>query len=362
MPSLEPTRVFRLLARLRLLAGTAALALCLAASPALAQPDPNQRIGQTVADAASPHYRFERFVVADGERRWRIHLAIPRQRAGRDGYAALYMLDGNAALMEFDAPLLDRLARGRAPVLAFVGYDNELRIDGAARTRDYTPSAVDDGLGQGPRGGGAAAFAAALAERIQPEVRRRARIDRSREALWGHSLGGLFVLDLLYTRADAFAQWFPASPSLWWDNGRELGAPERQFLQGELRRPAGVAIMQGGSERAPNRGPGDAARSDDPRVAAHRARIAAVPADAAQQLAQRLQAKPGLRACYREFAGLGHGPMLRASVRAAALAMAGDPARACADAQGPSSRDSSSRDPAREASESARAATSPVEH
>ncbi|WP_168356333.1 alpha/beta hydrolase [Lysobacter enzymogenes] len=346
-------------ARLRMLAGTAALALCLATSPARAQPDPDQRVGRTVADAGSPHYRFERFVVAsaDGERRWRVHLAIPRQRAGRDGYAALYMLDGNAALMEFDAPLLAQLARGRAPVLAFVGYDNELRIDGAARTRDYTPSAVDDGLGQGPRGGGAAAFAAALAERIQPEVRRRARIDRSREALWGHSLGGLFVLDLLYTRADAFAQWFPASPSLWWDDGRELGAPERRFLQGDLRRPAGVAIMQGGSERAPNRDPGAAARSDDPRVAAHRARIAAVPADAARQLAQRLQAKPGVRACYREFAGLGHGPMLRASVRAAALAMAGDPARACADAQAPSRRD-----PMHEANGSARATASPVEH
>ncbi|QCW26300.1 alpha/beta hydrolase [Lysobacter enzymogenes] len=358
MPSLEPTRVFRLLARRRLLAGTAALALCLAASPALAQPDPNQRIGQTVADAASPHYRFERFVVADGERRWRIHLAIPRQRAGRDGYAALYMLDGNAALMEFDAPLLDRLARGRAGAGV-----RRLRQRTAHRRRRAHPRLhAQRGRrrpGAGPRGG-APRSPPRWPNASSPKCA-AARIDRSREALWGHSLGGLFVLDLLYTRADAFAQWFPASPSLWWDNGRELGAPERQFLQGELRRPAGVAIMQGGSERAPNRGPGDAARSDDPRVAAHRARIAAVPADAAQQLAQRLQAKPGLRACYREFAGLGHGPMLRASVRAA-LAMAGDPARACADAQGPSSRDSSSRDPAREASESARAATSPVEH
>ncbi|WP_394537268.1 alpha/beta hydrolase-fold protein [Lysobacter enzymogenes] len=333
MPFPEPVPVRRFRASLRALAGIAALALCLAAPTAVAQPDPNQRIGATVADAPSPHYRFERFVLAsaDGQRRWRIQLGIPRQRAGRDGFAALYMLDGNAALMEFDAPLLAQLARGRAPVLVFVGYDNELRIDGAARTRDYTPSAVDDGLGQGPCGGGAAAFAAALVERIGPQVRRRVRIDRAREALWGHSLGGLFVLDLLYTRADAFAQWFPASPSLWWDNGRELGEPERRFLQAELPRPASVAIMQGGRERQP-RSPdagNDGAGNHDPRVASHRARIAAVPADAAQQLALRLHAKPGLQACYREFAELGHGPMLRASVRAAALAMAGDPARAC---------------------------------
>ncbi|MBN7135324.1 hypothetical protein A7A76_00240 [Lysobacter enzymogenes] len=316
--------------RLRKLAFAAAFALCVFAAPAFAQPDPNQRTGTTVADAPSTHYRFDSFVVNSvdgGGQRWRIRLAVPRQRAPAQGFAALYLLDGNAALMEFDAELLARLARGRAPVLVFVGYDNDLRIDSAARTRDYTPSAVADTDGAGPRGGGAEAFARALVERIQPQVRRRARIDRSHEALWGHSLGGLFVLDLLYTRGDAFAQWFSASPSLWWDRGRELGEPERRFLREPLRRRAQVTILQGGREREA-RAPVESA--DAARAAAHRARIAAVPADAARQLASRLQAKPGVTACYREFAELGHGPMLRASARAAALAMAADPARGCA--------------------------------
>lgn len=309
----------------------AALALCAILAPAHAQPDPNQRTGATVADAPSRYYRFERFVVAsaDGQRRWRVQLAIPKQRAPKRGYPALYLLDGNAALMEFDDALLARLAQGRAPVLAFVGYDNDLRIDAAQRRDDYTPSAVDDGAGQGARGGGAEAFARALVERIQPQVRQRARIDRSREALWGHSLGGLFVLDLLYRNSDAFAQWFAASPSLWWDRGAILGAPERGFRERELARPARVAILQGGREREPRAGGPNPAEPADPRVAAQRARIAAVPADAARQLAQRLQEKPGLSACYREFAGLGHGPMLRASVRAAAQAVA-DEGSACA--------------------------------
>lgn len=323
------------IARLRKLAFAAAFALCAFAAPTFAQPDPNRRTGTTVADAPSPHYRFDSFVAssADGRQRWRVRLAIPRQRAPTQGFAALYLLDGNAALMEFDTELLAQLARGRAPVLIFVGYDNDLRIDRAARTRDYTPSAVEDAAGAGPRGGGAEAFARVLVESIQPQVRRRARIDRSHEALWGHSLGGLFVLDLLYTRGDAFAQWFSASPSLWWDGGRELGEPEQRFLREPLRRPAQVTILQGGRERearAPAK-PGDAARA-----AAQRARIAAVPADAARQLASRLQAKPGVTACYREFAELGHGPMLRASVRAAALAMAADPARACTAESGES--------------------------
>ncbi|MFK3648581.1 alpha/beta hydrolase [Lysobacter enzymogenes] len=316
-------------ARLAMLRGAlsaAALALCAILSPAHAQPDPNQRTGATVADAPSRHYRFERFVVAsaDGLRRWRVQLAIPKRRAPKDGYPALYLLDGNAALMEFDDALLARLTQGRPPVLAFVGYDNDLRIDAAQRRDDYTPSAVDDGAGQGARGGGAGAFARVLVERIQPQVRRRARIDRSREALWGHSLGGLFVLDLLYRRDDAFAQWFAASPSLWWDRGAILGAPERGFVERGLARPASLTILQGEREREPREAARAPAGPADPRVAAHRARIAAVPADAARQLAQRLQGKSGLSACYREFDGLGHGPMLRASVRAAARAVADD--------------------------------------
>lgn len=317
-----------MVARLRTLACAAAFALCAFAAPTFAQPDPNRRIGATVADAPSRHYRFDSFVVssADGRQRWRIRLAIPRQRAPAQGFAALYLLDGNAALMEFDAELLAQLARGRAPVLAFVGYDNDLRIDSAARTRDYTPSAVADADGADARGGGAEAFARVLVERIQPQVRRRVRIDRAHEALWGHSLGGLFVLDLLYSRGDAFAQWFSASPSLWWDGGRELGEPERRFLREPLRRPAQVAILQGGREREAR---AQTKPGDEARAAAHRARIAAVPADAARQLASRLQAKPGVTACYREFAELGHGPMLRASVRAAAQAMAADPVQVC---------------------------------
>ncbi|MEH6417153.1 alpha/beta hydrolase [Pseudomonas sp. CGJS7] len=301
--------------------------LCMWSSVSAQPRDPRQTIGATVADAPSTAYRFERFVVDDGsgERCWRVTLGIPKRSAPRAGFAALYMLDGNAALMEFDPGLLGELAgAAHPPALVFVGYDNELRIDSAARTRDYTPSAVIEGGER--RGGGAEAFADALLSRIQPEVRRRARLDRSREALWGHSLGGLFVLNLLYTQGDAFAAWLPASPSLWWDQGLLLGAPERDFAERRRSRPATLWIMQGEQERRADDGARD---RGDPRVAAHLARIAAVPADAAERLAERLDRKRGVRACYRSFAGLGHGPMLRASLRAAARIVATDPGAPC---------------------------------
>ena len=51
--------------------------------------------------------------------------------------------------------------------------------------------------------------------------------------------------------------------------------------------------------------------------------LAAVPADAPLRLAERLDALPGMHAEFRQFAGLGHGPMLAASLRPALRLLAG---------------------------------------
>ncbi|MGO1003481.1 alpha/beta hydrolase [Lysobacter sp. CA196] len=304
------------------------MGLCLIVAPAASQPrDPMQTVGATVADTESPHYRFERFIVAseDGQRRWRIALGIPKRPAPRGGFSSLYMLDGNAALMAFDADLLAQLSQAAPPVLVFIGYDNELRIDGPARTRDYTPTATADEAGGPARGGGAQVFADVIHHRIQPEVRRRVRLNPTASALWGHSFGGLFVLDMLYTHTDAFRIWLPASPSLWWDRGVMLGSPEKHFLQRANAPAADVLLMQGTRER-------ERSGRKDPKAAAHLARVGAVPEDAAQRLSERLHAKDGVRACFRAFDGLGHGAMLPASLRAAALTMANHAADVCAAA------------------------------
>lgn len=51
--------------------------------------------------------------------------------------------------------------------------------------------------------------------------------------------------------------------------------------------------------------------------------MAALPADAPQRLAERLDALPGVDAEFHTFAGLGHGPMLAASLRPALRLLAG---------------------------------------
>lgn len=301
-----------------------AIGLSVSTPAAAQQRNPLQKVGHTVLDEPAQSYRFERFVIdnADHTRRWRIHLGVPTTSPTAPA-PVLYMLDGNAAAMVFDQGILSELAAGKAPVLVFIGYDNDLRIDSQARTLDYTAwvDTADDGNGSVQSvGGGAAAFYDVIAQRIKPEVQRRTPIDTQQQSLWGHSLGGLFVLSTLYTHPTAFQHYISASPSLWWSQGAPQGAMEQQFLGSYRGTPAQLTLMLGGDERRGNRGVRDLT---NPRVVAHLRRIGGAAPDAAYQLSRRLEEVPGLHVTYREFAGLGHGPMLPASLKASLTALYG---------------------------------------
>lgn len=302
------------------------------------QRNPQQLMGHTVLDEPAASYRFERFVVSspDQQRRWRVNVGIPSKAATAPS-PVLYALDGNAVAMVLDQPLLAELAATRAPpVLVLIGYDNELRIDSPARTRDYTAwidRADDEGGSTQAVGGGANAFLDLIERRIKPEVARRANIDTRQQALWGHSLGGLFVLNALYTRPAAFQRYLAASPSLWWSQGAALGDPEQQFVQNVHGQPAKVWLMLGGAERVGDRGKRD---MTNPRVVAHLRRIGGATPDAAMQLSTRLAKVPGLSVQYREFPGLGHGPMLPASFHAALHELYGVTDRSVDDGKAPS--------------------------
>lgn len=313
--------------RLATLAAAAGLLFALQAVPQAAaaqQRDPTRSIGETVASQPSPHYAFERFEVrsADGQRTWRVHVAAPKGTAPDGGWPAFWMLDGNAALIEFDQALLAELAAQPVPpALVFVGYANDLRIDSEARTRDYTPFPGERPVRDGTTisgGGGADALLEVIERDVRPEVERRVPTDPDHQTLWGHSLAGLFALHTLYTRAGAFDTYAAGSPSLWWGDGALLGAPEQRFVAHNAGRPARVLIGLGEGERQV------AHRDlDDPRVQVHLRRIEAAPPDSAEKLAGRLSAVDGLQVSYREFPGLTHGPMFRASLMWALHAVTG---------------------------------------
>ena len=303
-----------------------------------------------------PGYRFESFVLqaVGGAQRYRLRVAVPQRAAPPAGYATAWLLDGNAALMDVQAADLQQLAQSAAPpLIVFIAHDNDLRIDGDARAFDYTPrrpggeAAQRDPLGT-RRNGGADAFLALILEHAMPRVNALAPLDPARQALWGHSYGGVFVLHALFTRPQAFALYGAADPSLWWGEGvllqeerraaswsgkppclrlwlgetppaavRTAAAPSEAVAPGAVTTGSvtiGAAATLAATTNAATTGLATTGAAGSPIAveALRRARLG-VPPDAAQQLAQRLKAR-GMQVEVETLGGLSHGQTLAASL------------------------------------------------
>ena len=200
------------------------LALLFSPATLLARPD-LKPLGKNIADTGSAYYQFEThfFNSAAGERRYKVWIGIPEKAAPSTGYPVLYMLDGNAAMARLSEPLLKQMFEDQPPVLVAVGYDTNLPFDVIARSYDYTPTSADPAvkqpLVQGRKTGGSQEFRQFLLTEIIPYVEKRAPSDPSKRAIWGHSFGGLFVLDTFYN-ATWFHDFFAAAPSLGWGDQR----------------------------------------------------------------------------------------------------------------------------------------------
>lgn len=280
-----------------------ALTLLTVGTPALAQPMREQKMDTRLLQRQDLAYRFSSLTLdsADGKRHYQLWIGTPDRPAPAAGYPVLWMLDGNAALGALQPAQLAALADGQAPLLVAVGYQTDQRIERNARTFDYTPTVPDqpqqlDPL-TGQPSGGVDAFLDLLTQRMRPMVASVAPIDASRQTLWGHSYGGLAVLHALFTRPGEFSDYAAASPSLWWQEGAIVR--EAEGLQQRLgeSRPR-LLLMRGSEEPAQPRGP---SKGDDERPA--------------RELSADLAKVPGVQVRFERFDGLGHGPMLPASLR-----------------------------------------------
>lgn len=208
-----------------------AMACVFTVNHASAQPD-LRPLGENIADKGSAWYRFgsRTFDSQDGKRHYRVWLGIPKMAAPSSGYPVLYMLDGNAAMAQLTENQLKQLRSGSSPVLVAVGYDSNLPFDVVARSYDYTPP--DDApdpivdMPHGRKGGGSHPFRQLMLNSIVPWVEAQAASDPHQRGLWGHSYGGLFVLDTFY-QAAWFSHYFAAAPSLGWNDQRIIELARR---------------------------------------------------------------------------------------------------------------------------------------
>lgn len=204
-------------------------------------------------------------------RKYRIRLAVPKAKAPPAGFPVLYVLDGNALFRTAaDAVWIQSRRTGKTgvvpAVVVGVGYPGDEPFP-EARHYDFTLPVPREQLPAHPEGGswpaqgGAAEFLRFIEEELKPDVESRCGIDRGRQALLGHSLGGLFVLHALFARPDAFAVYVAGSPSIHW-NREPLAASERRFAA-RLRERAAIAQAAGSS--AADRPPAsDAASTEAP--------------------------------------------------------------------------------------------------
>lgn len=195
---------------------------------------------------------------ADGQS-YRLYLSIPKEEPPPEGFPVLYMLDANGYF-----PLLATAARlqSRRPditgvvpmVVAGIDHDAAEPFDTDRRYRDYTPPTRDGGPPKPiekfkvqPPCCQADRFLSFLEDEVKPLVEKLAPVNRSKQSLFGHSLGGLLALRALAARPEAFQNVIAVSPSAWWDDQRVLDGL-RAFANGDKSGLARSLVIVGARE------------------------------------------------------------------------------------------------------------------
>jgi predicted alpha/beta superfamily hydrolase len=185
---------------------------------------------------------------------YRVWISSPAEVDPTRAYPIIYGLDGNSiAGMAF----WRQDGRLEPVVQVFIGYPTEEPVEPRRRFLDLTfsernPDKPGPPPPLGAKGGGGDTFARVIEEEIKPFVRSRFKTDPARQAIWGHSLGGLELMRILYRNPKAFSIYCISSPSIWW-NDREILKDEDAFARrardGEFH--LRILVLSAGNEQPP---------------------------------------------------------------------------------------------------------------
>lgn len=248
-----------------------------------------------------------------------IQVSIPDSPPPETGYSVMYLLDGNArfALVQAARDTLTRQGPdgdSDALMIVAIGYPDTERFNKERRVEDFTPLLPNDGVAendyqQRPHGG-ADRFLSFIEGHLKPEINRRFAINTEQEAIFGHSLGGLFVLHALLTQPSSFDRYIAISPSLWWYGERPLAALAQQ-TSSLAAIPSGTRLLIGVGERE-QPASGDVVTPRDRRMQA-RAMV-----DNAQSVAEWLSTQQrNLEVGFTLFPGETHGSVMWPATRQA---------------------------------------------
>ena len=184
------------------------------ATPALTQP--RREPPPAIDDPRASHFAFG----PPGDQ-WRIFVGLPKVPPPREGYSVVLSLDGGTTFPHLWHHRETR-ARDAPVILVGISYENANRRWRDLTSRAMAPVAPILFYRAPPADrptGGREAFLSMIAEGLLPELARRHPLDLRDMTIYGHSLGGLFVLHALFTRPRLFARYVAADPSVWWNAG-----------------------------------------------------------------------------------------------------------------------------------------------
>jgi predicted alpha/beta superfamily hydrolase len=168
-------------------------------------------------------------------RTYRIFVYNPAAPAPPDGYPVVVVTDGN--LMFPLAATLSAafsLSGGKTALVVGIGYPgDDVMAAFSQRNRDLTPPTPLSRIRRIPglpppsleNFGGSKQFSRFIIEELRPAIAAAYPVDGKDETLFGHSLGGLFTLNVLFKHPKSFRNFVASSPSIWWNR--------RSLLKGE---------------------------------------------------------------------------------------------------------------------------------
>ncbi|KAF7544674.1 hypothetical protein G7Z17_g9759 [Cylindrodendrum hubeiense] len=234
----------------------------------------------------------------------------------------LYVVDGNAYFFTaVDVTRRTEFTHGARTVVVGIGYPNKTCVYDHRRGPDLTPPTADgkydiplDAFGQ-PQDhlsfGEASKFLNTIENTIMPHVQDtlfpKAALSTGRKALFGHSYGGIFALNTLYTKPELFNTIIAASPVTWWNYSSIVKEQEVAFRERKdtIKSPPALLMTYGSAESELELGPGESEKSLAKRKACAEDDQMK---ESVEGMVARLQSSPNIRNIWTwKFEGEDHG-------------------------------------------------------
>lgn len=175
-----------------------------------------------------------------------LYINLPRSywnEEKRTTYPVLYVLDGQWDFGMVSAIYGNQFYDGFIPEIIIVGITWEGGNTDGLRSRDYTPTRIE----QMPHSGGAASFLSFIKEELIPFIEAEYPVRADDRALMGSSFGGLFTLYALFHETALFNRYLVSAPSLPWDDGVTYRY-EEEYAASHTDLPASVFMVLGDHE------------------------------------------------------------------------------------------------------------------